>query len=65
MFILIPELKKVDKELEDQANKFAAECLIPGSEYNSFAVNSKFADIRSLKRWLKNMVTSGIVVGRL
>jgi HTH-type transcriptional regulator/antitoxin HigA len=62
-----PGAGKVDKELEDQANKFAAECLIPGSEYNSFASQFKIsADIRSLKALAKKYgVTSGIVVGRL
>jgi HTH-type transcriptional regulator/antitoxin HigA len=61
------EDEKVNKEQEDQANKFASECLIPELEYNSFVNKFKmFANIESLKLFArKNGVTNGILVGRL
>lgn len=61
------EDEEADKKQEDQANKFASECLIPESEYNSFVSKFRiFANIESLKLFArKNGVINGILVGRL
>lgn len=59
--------ERVNKEQEDQANKFASECLISELEYNSFVSKFKtFRDINLLKSFAKkNEVIEGVVVGRL
>ena len=52
-------------KLEDEANKFAAEILIPTSEYKPFIKNDQFYqdDIKAFATYLD--ISPGIVVGRL
>lgn len=57
----------VNKEQEEQANKFASESLIPEIEYSSFITKFRMVkDIEMLKIFAKNIgVINGVVVGRL
>jgi HTH-type transcriptional regulator/antitoxin HigA len=52
-------------KMEDEANRFAAEALIPSSEYTKFIEKDRFYDdnIRAFAAYLG--ISPGIVVGRL
>ncbi|MBD3338867.1 MAG: HigA family addiction module antidote protein [Candidatus Lokiarchaeota archaeon] len=54
-----------DENLEDEANKFAANLLIPSDEYKDFIETDNY-DENSIKRFAKKLdISPGIVVGRL
>lgn len=61
------EIQFSAKEEENEANKFAADLLIPKNEYDSFVKDFKISkDLKALKLFAKkNSVFEGIVIGRL
>lgn len=61
------ESKEVNKEQEEQANRFASESLIPEAEYNLLVTKFQaYKNIATLKLLAKqNGLTPGIIIGRL
>jgi addiction module HigA family antidote len=64
LFVDEPQ-QAVNDPLEVEANKFAAETLIPADAYGDFVETSRF-DVHSIKGFAKaHRLTAGVVVGRL
>lgn len=65
VFIESTDVDFVTKKIEDEANKFAADNLIPSKEFNDFLKGKSFFKNDILQFALKMKIHPGIVVGRL